>query len=314
MKTPLLKPYDSFVHLIVLLLIGFVSVGLFMALGNTLVQLIWGIDVFSNMAVLTDYSRPEVIHANKLLLLLQHIGLFVLPSLVFAQLVARNVWSYLSVRKPLDQSHWVWAILAMFFSLLPINLLVEWNAALQLPESLEWLEEIIQSADAQAAALTEALLSDTSVGALLVNILLIAVVPAVGEELMFRGGIQRILAQWSGNIHVGIWVSALLFSAMHFQFYGFLPRMALGALFGYMLVWSGSIWLPILAHLINNATAVTLHFFIAQGVADESVDTVGTGSEGIYFTVVSAILLAGVIWKWQGQSKWPSIKERYLKT
>ena len=312
MKTPLLKPYDSFVHLIVLLLIGFVSVGLFMALGNTLIQLIWGIDVFSNMAILTDFTRPEVIHANKLLLLLQHIGLFVLPPLVFAQLVSRNVWSYLSVRKPLDQSHWFWAVLAMLFSLLPINLLVEWNAALQLPESLHWLEEIIQTAEAQAEALTEALLSDVSVSALIINILLIAVVPAIGEELMFRGGIQRIITQWSGNMHVGIWVSALLFSAMHFQFYGFIPRMALGALFGYMLVWSGSIWLPILAHLINNATAVTLHYLIATGSASESVDTVGTGTQDIYFTGLSVVLLAAVLWTWKRQSKWPEIKAQYF--
>lgn len=312
MKTPLLRQFDPFVQLIVLLLIGFVSVALFIALGNALINVIWGIDVFTNLAVMTEFERPEVVHANKLLLLLQHLGLFVLPPLVFAQLVSTRAANYLSWRAPARPQHYIFAVLAMLLALLPINLLVSWNAALALPESMGWLESLIRSAEEQAAALTEALLADVSVTAVVVNVVLIAIVPAVGEELMFRGGIQRIITRWSRNAHVGIWVSAFLFSAMHFQFYGFLPRMALGALFGYMLLWSGSIWLPILAHLVNNATAIFVHFLIATERVSPAADSAGTEGGGIAISIVSAMLLGVLLWFWQRQSIWPRLKEQYF--
>lgn len=312
MKTPLLKPFDPFLHLIVLFLLSFTSVALFLVLGNGLVNLIWGIDVINNMAMLSDYSQPGVVSANKLLLFLQHLGLFVLPPLIFAPLVSHDYRQYLNLIPPMADKHWFYTVLAMLLSLLPINLLVEWNSALQLPESLHWLEQMMQSAEQQAERLTEALLADQSGVALMVNLMLVAVVPAIGEELMFRGGVQKIITRWSGNYHVGIWIGAVLFSAMHFQFYGFLPRMALGALFGYMLVWSGSIWLPMLAHFINNATAILLHYFISRGAVSPEAETVGTPESGLYYTIISILLLALVLWRWQRSSRWKEIRLRYL--
>src|SRR6056297_3680626 len=146
MKTPLLQPFDPFLHLIVLFLLSFTSVALFLVLGNGLVSLVWGIDVINNMALLSDYSQPGVVSANKLLLFVQHIGLFVLPPLIFAPLVSHDYRQYLNLIPPINQIHWFYAILAMLLSLLPINLLVEWNSGLQLPEWLHWLEQIMQSA------------------------------------------------------------------------------------------------------------------------------------------------------------------------
>lgn len=312
MKTPLLKPYDPFLHLIVLLLIAFTSVTLLLLLGNSLVQVIWGFDVFNNIELLSDFSRPEVVDANKLLLFLQHIGMFVLPPLVLAQLVSFRVDQYLYLLKPGKNLHWVMVIIAMVFAMLPINLLVELNSAVQLPEALSWLEDIMQSAERQAELMTEALLADVSPSALIINIGLIAVVPAIGEELMFRGGIQRIISQWTANHHLGIWISAFLFSAIHFQFYGFLPRLALGALFGYMLVWSGSIWMPILAHFINNAVAITIHYLIATERISPEVDTAGTGTDGIFLSLFSVVLLGIILWFWHRRSEWPNIKFEYL--
>lgn len=312
MKTPPLQPLGPFLKLLILLLIAFVSVSVFVLLGNTLVELIWGFNIYENLAVLSDYSIPEVVFANKLLLLLQHLGMFVLPPLLFAQLASTNAFDYLFLASPKTTWHWSLAVGAMILALLPINLLVEWNSAIELPASVKWLEEMLQSAENQAAELTEALLKDTSIMALAVNILLIAVIPAIGEELMFRGAIQRLLSQWTGNYHAGIWASALLFSALHFQFYGFLPRMALGALFGYMVVWSGSLWLPIAAHFVNNATAVLIMFSINRGALPETADTAGTGSVGIYISFVSVALLMVLLRVWMRNSQWSTIKDRYL--
>ena len=93
-----------------------------------------------------------------------------------------------------------------------------------------------------------------SISSLLINMVMIGVIPAIGEEFLFRGALQKIFSEWTKNKHLGIWISAILFSAMHLQFYGFIPRMLLGALFGYTLLWTGSLWIPIFGHFVNNGT------------------------------------------------------------
>ena len=109
--------------------------------------------------------------------------------------------------------------------------------------------------------------------------LIIALIPAFGEELLFRGLIQKGLFKSWGNIHLAIWLSAFLFSALHLQFLGFIPRFLIGGLLGYLFFWSGSIWLPILAHFVNNATAVLLSFMINKGVINKELEEIGTQAE-----------------------------------
>jgi hypothetical protein len=120
---------------------------------------------------------------------------------------------------------------------------------------------------------------------------MIAFLPAIGEELLFRGVIQRIFTSWTRNQHWGIWISAILFSALHMQFYGFIPRVFLGVLFGYLLVWSGSIWLPIIAHFINNAVAVVAMYLIDKGLLSQEIEEIGTTSDSYYMAAVSLLLI-----------------------
>jgi membrane protease YdiL (CAAX protease family) len=132
------------------------------------------------------------------------------------------------------------------------------------------------------------------------NIFMIAVLPALGEELLFRGVIQRIFTSWIRNYHWGIWIAAFLFSAMHMQFYGFLPRMALGAMFGYLLVWTGTMWVPILAHFVNNTMGVLAYYFISKGVISKDIEQWGSGSEQfpmVLLSMVSVGLLLFLIWR-----------------
>ncbi len=280
-------------------------------MANGLIQVIWGIDIYSNFGLLTEFDKPEVISINKFLLVFQHLGLFVIPPLVFSQFVAEQPFRFLNAQPVIVKKHWLFAVAAMLLALLPINATVELNQSIKLPEFLSGLEQIMQQAEKQAEALTKALLNDQNIGGLLMNIFIVAAIPAIGEELLFRGSIQKIIARWSGNIHVGIWISAILFSALHFQFYGFIPRMALGALFGYMLVWSGSIWLPILAHFINNALAVLLHFLVLRGTISEEVENAGAGSNQLIYAVISSVLLIGILFLWHRSSVWPAIKSSY---
>ena len=121
---------------------------------------------------------------------------------------------------------------------------------------------------------------------------MVAVLPAIGEELLFRGVIQKIFINWTKNAHWGIWISAILFSAMHLQFYGFVPRMLLGVAFGYLLVWSGSMWLPIAAHFFNNGIAVIAMYLIDKGLLSPEVETFGTTSDSYYSVAISVVLVA----------------------
>ena len=114
-------------------------------------------------------------------------------------------------------------------------------------------------------------------GGLIFNIILIAIIPALGEELFFRGALQGVMKAWKGA-KLAIWITAIIFSAIHLQFYGFVPRMLLGAFFGYLLFWSENIWLPIIAHFVNNVLAVIFYYFKFNGYQVPDIDTIGTGN------------------------------------
>jgi membrane protease YdiL (CAAX protease family) len=136
-----------------------------------------------------------------------------------------------------------------------------------------------------AKVLTERFLNTSSVGMMLVNLLVMALLPAVCEEMMFRGWLQRVLGK-SVNYHTAIWVSAFVFSAIHFQFYGFIPRMLIGAALGYLYYYTGSLWAPIVAHFTNNAAAVVTAFLTYNGYTSIDFDLIGTGDTW-YLSVVS---------------------------
>ena len=180
----------------------------------------------------------------------------------------------------------------------PSNMLGYLNQQMTLPIFLEPLEQWMKTAEENAALLTEQFLSVTTISGLIINILLMALLPAVSEELTFRGVLQRLF-QAKGERretrdervpHTAIWCSAILFSAIHMQFYGFLPRMLMGALFGYMLVWTGSLLVPILMHFTNNSMAVILYFVALRADGDmDKVDAIGT-NDTLWLGVVSLIL------------------------
>ena len=133
-----------------------------------------------------------------------------------------------------------------------------------------------------------------TVGSFLFNMMMIAVLPAIGEEIMFRGLIQRLLKEWLGNIHIAIFISALLFSAMHMQFYGFLPRMALGMVFGYLFYWTGSLWIPIFAHFIQNGMVVVVTYLGQRGIIGGDYENFGTSDSMpviLLGLVISSIIL-----------------------
>ena len=212
----------------------------------------------------------------KWLQLLQSVATFLLPALAGAYLWSNTPMQWLHLNKKPSWQEALAAVVVMLLAIPGINLLSAWNQQMVLPEWMSGIEQWMRMQEDAAAQLTEQFLRVDTVGGLLVNIGLMALLPAVGEELTFRGVVQGMFTR---NKHVAIWATAAIFSFVHLQFYGFLPRMLLGAMFGYMLWWTGSLWVPMLMHFVNNCAAVVVAYFaynhLEEGRA-EMLDTIGT--------------------------------------
>ena len=248
------------------------------------------------MGSIALFPQPLSVNELKWVQLIQTAALFLLPPLLMAFLWAKQPSEWLKLKTE-TRGYGLWAIFLMLMALPAINLVGYFNQQMSLPAFLEPLEQWMKTAEANAAHLTEQFLSVTTFDGLIINILLMALLPAVAEELTFRGVLQNLfevkdetLKKKGNRVHIAIWCSAILFSAIHMQFYGFLPRMLMGALFGYALVWTGSLWIPILMHFTNNAMAVILYFLaIRSGWDMDKVDTIGT-NDTLWLGVVSLVL------------------------
>ncbi len=266
MKDPLFSNSHPFTKIIFLSFIGIVSVSI--------------------LFVFTLFLSTENIASFKILTALQHILLFIIPPIVAAFLYSSNIKEYLFINNT-KLIYVGLTILIIVFAIPVINFTGILNAKLSLPESLSGLEKLMKEMEETAKVMTEKILNVSSIGGLMVNIFVIALLPAIGEELIFRGILLRLFKEWFKNMHVAIIVSAFAFSFIHFQFYGFIPRMLLGIVFGYLLYWSGSILLPMLAHFINNAFAVTAYYFMKDTEMLEKTESFGAEPSTYIFVFIS---------------------------
>jgi len=238
--------------------ITFISVVLFTLACYGLLPILFDVGFTDLSFFLSDYSNPKSINALKFLQLFTSVGLFIIPPLLFAYVTLFQ----LQLKQKINRQMVLLAIVIMLIANPFVAYLMQWNQTLMLPEFLEGVQVWMEASEQKAMQLTEAFLAMNSMGDLLINLFLIALIPAIGEELLFRGVLQQLFTKWTGKIHLAIFISAFLFSAIHMQFFGFLPRFVLGLVLGYMFYWSNNLWLPILAHFTNNALAIifTYHF------------------------------------------------------
>jgi membrane protease YdiL (CAAX protease family) len=254
---------------------------------NVFVKLL--ITAFIAVVCVIIFSVFAVFHNAKIMQLAMSAGLFVVPPIVSAYLVSREPKAFLAVDKLPSARNALFACVFMILAVPVINLLAEWNAAVQLPDNFAALEQWLRNAEDAAAAHTKQMMRTNTLGGLLSNIFLIALVPAIGEELFFRGMLQNYFVQWTRNAHLAVWLAAFIFSAFHLQFFGFLPRLLLGAYLGYLLVWSRSLWLPMLAHFVNNALAVIVYFLFENKYIDVNPDEIGKNYS--LFLVIGNVLI-----------------------
>lgn len=174
----------------------------------------------------------------------------------------------------------VFAIVAFLIAVPALNQVVWWNSEMHLPDALSEFEKWCREMEEFAEAQTSVLLGSGDVWQMIINILVIGVMTGIGEEFFFRGALQKMMIRCGVGHHVAIWVAAFIFSAMHFQFFGFVPRMLLGAWFGYLYWWSGSIWLNSLAHALNNSLVIISSWLIDHEYLSEQFDSWGVSSSG----------------------------------
>ncbi len=155
-----------------------------------------------------------------------------------------------------------------------ITLLAQLNQLLVLPNSLSGVETWMRNLETSAEETTNLLLTGTSVWDYLGNLLFVGVFAAVAEEFFFRGALQQLLVKLFKSNHTGVWMTAFIFSLMHLQFYGFLPRIILGVILGYLFVWSKNLWIPILIHFLNNALVVTFSYFFKENSVYQSIENI----------------------------------------
>jgi membrane protease YdiL (CAAX protease family) len=299
MATNAFRGMKPFAQLMFALFIMVASVMAFMLIGMIVAIPFFGMSGMMESISVTS-SSPEGVNFLKYFQVIQSIGLFVVPPFILASLYHGNIPEYLRINRSASGISYLLAAVSILFVVPFINYLGALNSQMSLPESLSGIENWMRTMEDTAEAMVDKFMKVERISGLMFNIFMIAVLPALGEELMFRGVIQRIFTNWTRNYHWGIWIAAFLFSAMHMQFYGFLPRMALGAMFGYLLVWTGTMWVPILAHFVNNTMGVLGYYLINKGVISKDVEEFGSGTEQlplVIFSIIIVGLLLFAIWR-----------------
>lgn len=204
-------------------------------------------------------TAGNIMHYPGMMRMMQQIsaiGTFLFPALAVAWLCSPDPETYLCIKRKTDTKILLLVLASMILMSPTVTLTALLNKQMVLPSFMAPVEAWMQTQEALAEQLTNTLLAGDGLLTFLSNLVVMALMAGITEEFLFRGALQRIIGQWTANHHIVIWSAAILFSAFHLQFYGFLPRMLLGAYFGYLLYWSRNIWIPVFAHFANNAFAV----------------------------------------------------------
>jgi membrane protease YdiL (CAAX protease family) len=182
------------------------------------------------------------------------------------------------------------AVVALFSAYPLVQLSYEFNSALPLPE---WMHEM----ESSAAEIMQQILAMDSVGSFLLTLLLVGILPGIGEELVFRGVLQRQIQDWTRRPVLSVWLAAIIFSAIHMQFEGFLPRMALGAVLGFLYLWSNNLWIPIIVHAVNNGAQVSVLYFTGVDLSNVNEESSMPVSGWIIILSVSMLYVCYLVLK-----------------
>ncbi len=282
---------SPYVQLLLLGIYALVGLIVFALAASALIFLIYGFDDVQSLVGVNPNLKMNV-SAMKMVLTAQQIGLFLTPALLLALTEGRKPQRFYDMALP-KANVMLTVLLIMACSMPIMGLVNELNQEMILPDFLKGIQEWMRKLEDEGEKTTLALLKMGSLGSYLINLLVVAIVPAICEEFIFRGALQRTLVRWIKNPHVAIWLAAFIFSCIHFQFFGFFPRLLLGAGFGYIYFWTKSIWYTIFAHFLNNGFAVTMAWYFQQN--KKAMDANENMDAAWYIYVISALLTLALL-------------------
>lgn len=281
-------PFTQVLFTLITIVLSGISISL---AGFLFCRIFYGISFEDMSDMLANFNEPRNLMFLKAFQILQTVGMFILPPLIIVWSLDDKPLSYLKLDKR-PGGFMLFMVCAIILAGGPV---IEWfsiiNQHLVLPGWMSAIETWMRNSEDQANEITVAFLSGKGFDSLLSNLFIVALLPAIGEELLFRGLLQKLIKRMTGSSHWGIWITAAIFSALHLQFFGFLPRLLLGALFGYLLEWTGTLWLPMIAHFINNATGVIVYFFTGEGLEQDQSGTSVFNNSTFFWALASGVVL-----------------------
>lgn len=253
------------------------------------------------------FNQPADIQSQKIIQLINSIFIFLIPALIGGFIWYKKPFQTYSLHK-LPSFKISFLSFLLVISIIPfINFLSFINEQMVLPEFLKGLEQRFMEAEEKIKIITEQMLKVESFSGFLLNLLVMAITPAIVEEVFFRGALLTIFSEKKNRI-LAIWLVAIVFSLIHFQMYGFLPRMIYGAILGYLAVWSGSLWLPIFVHFLQNGSVVIFSYLKSNtNNAIEQMENFGK-SETYVFGIISGVISVFLLWIIYRQSKKTSLR------
>ncbi len=273
-------------------LVAILFVAIWFYLGFQIGALIFETNIGGFLKSIGDINQPHHVAIVRYFMAMQTIGLFgILPVVLFLA-IDKPFFSSFGLHKISQVRFVIVAILIMLVAIPAINFLGELNSSIL--DLLLGPNNALKQKEADSQLLVETVLNDNSLPGYILNLIIVAFLPAAFEEFFFRGFLQKNIFYRFVNKHVAIITVGVIFSFFHFQFYGFIPRMLLGILFGYILLWSESLWLCIIMHFMNNAIAVTAYYLIAIKYVDKDFETIGTQANS-YLGMISFVLVAPLV-------------------
>ncbi|NMB70752.1 MAG: CPBP family intramembrane metalloprotease [Bacteroidales bacterium] len=251
-----------------------------------------------DLTVLQKISSGEAgryVDVLQMLQIIQSVCLFVLPPFVYAYLVSGNISDSLCIKVKPNIAGILLSIAVLFFSVPLINYAGKLNSQIHLPDFMKEIDVWMQEKENFANEVSSAFMNRPA-SKLPINLLMIAVIPALGEELLFRAVVQQLVIRLVRNMHGGIWITSVLFGALHLQFFTFLPRIILGSLFGYLLEYSRSLWYPILVHFLNNTMAILFAYFGNFFSGMQQLEKMGTEKPELPIVLLSILLTLMTLW------------------
>jgi len=307
-KEAILGRSSAYVQALSLLLIIVLSLLFVYLFGIVLAIPFWGKDVLFMMdGGKLDLSAPETLSFLKYIQTISQFAIFIVPPIVFAYLVNRKVFDYLKLNIRFSLPQLLLSVLLIYVSLPFLSWIGSINQQMVLPEFLAGMEDWMKKTEEAASQQIVAFLNVKTFGAIFFNFIMVALIPGIGEELLFRGVLVRLFKKWFGNIHLAVIVSSVLFSALHMQFYGFLPRLALGVILGYAFVWTSSLWVPMILHFLNNATILMVYYMnkTPDGMGDK-IESFGS-SENVFVIIMSAVFSFTFLYLIYKQKRTPEV-------